>query len=170
MSIELNVGGTKYTASKETLTWSSDCFLAKMIKFREETLYFIDRDGILFRYVLNYLRTRKLWLDVEPNLFFLDAILQEADFFALDGLIIELKEMKNKLLEEESRKIRERQRQLVREQLFLKKNNLDHSLTKRKKKIVDDHRTNFISENFESEESFSSTSIDDETFTSPMDF
>ena len=44
------------------------------------------------------------------------------------------------------------------------------SLTKRKKKIVDDHRTNFISENFESEESFSSTSIDDETFTSPMDF
>ena len=167
MSIELNVGGTKYTASKETLSWSSDCFLAKMIKFREETLYFIDRDGILFRYVLNYLRSRKLWLDIEPNLFFLDAILQEADFFALDGLIIELKEIKTKLLEEESRKIRERRQ--VREQMFFNKNNLN-LLTKRKKKVMDDHRTNFISENFESEESFSSTSIDDETFTSPMDF
>jgi hypothetical protein len=60
--IELNVGGVYYTSTRQTLLSEADSYFAQ--KFAEpDTLLrdsknkvFIDRDGLLFRYVLDYLR------------------------------------------------------------------------------------------------------------------
>ncbi len=60
--IDLNVGGVKYTTSKTTLSKYEDSMLYRMIctqlenKKDAEQRIFIDRDGQLFRYILNFLR------------------------------------------------------------------------------------------------------------------
>lgn len=55
--VELNVGGVYYTAQLSTLTRDTDSRLAAMFTHQEQLpqdskgRYFIDRDGVLFRYV-----------------------------------------------------------------------------------------------------------------------
>ena len=63
----LNVGGTFYTTTKETLTKDNRSYLYDMFKDFPEVPYwypkdkdgnyFIDADGPSFRYILNYLRS-----------------------------------------------------------------------------------------------------------------
>ncbi|XP_044739211.1 BTB/POZ domain-containing protein KCTD16 [Chrysoperla carnea] len=66
--IEINVGGVFYSASKETLTKEADSLLGEIFSGRQQVprdakgRYFIDRDGVLFRYVLDYLRNKSLIL------------------------------------------------------------------------------------------------------------
>ena len=68
--VELNVGGVFYTTSLSTLTKKPDCLLGQMFTGRSKTpvlrdskgKFFIDRDGVLFRYILDYLRNQKLVL------------------------------------------------------------------------------------------------------------
>ena len=64
--IHLNVGGTFYTTTKETLTNYRSSSLYNMFKDfpdvprcpkDKDGNYFIDADGPLFRFILNYLRT-----------------------------------------------------------------------------------------------------------------
>ncbi|VDP96042.1 unnamed protein product [Trichobilharzia regenti] len=43
--------------------------------------YFIDRDGTLFRHVLNFLRTDKVNLD--PHFTEMDQLIEEANFYGL---------------------------------------------------------------------------------------
>jgi hypothetical protein len=60
--IELNVGGVYYTSTKQTLLSEPDSFFAQKFADPDSLLrdsknkVFIDRDGLLFRYVLDYLR------------------------------------------------------------------------------------------------------------------
>ncbi len=64
--IDLNVGGQHYTITIDTLTRFNDSLLFRMFSRsrsesesaspKSDVPYFIDRDGILFRYILNYLR------------------------------------------------------------------------------------------------------------------
>uniref|UniRef100_A0A3P8TUR6 Potassium channel tetramerisation domain containing 12.2 n=1 Tax=Amphiprion percula TaxID=161767 RepID=A0A3P8TUR6_AMPPE len=90
--VELNVGGQVYVTRLETLTavpnsllWakftqSSPAELPKDSKGR----FFFDRDGFLFRYILDYLRDSELFL---PEFFKEKRRLQkEADFFQLPEL------------------------------------------------------------------------------------
>ncbi|GFO20704.1 BTB/POZ domain-containing protein kctd15 [Plakobranchus ocellatus] len=70
--VHIDVGGSIYTSSLETLTRFPESKLARMfngsIPIVLDTLkqhYFIDRDGKLFRYVLNYLRTQRLVVPTE---------------------------------------------------------------------------------------------------------
>uniref|UniRef100_A0A669C0Z0 Potassium channel tetramerisation domain containing 12.2 n=1 Tax=Oreochromis niloticus TaxID=8128 RepID=A0A669C0Z0_ORENI len=90
--VELNVGGQVYVTRLETLTavpnsllWtkftqSSPAALPKDSKGR----FFFDRDGFLFRYILDYLRDSELSL---PEFFKERRRLQkEADFFQLPEL------------------------------------------------------------------------------------
>ena len=54
--------------------------------------YFIDRDGEMFRYVINYMRNLNKWLppgDVET----LSQLVNEAGYFCLEGMLEKLKEM-----------------------------------------------------------------------------
>lgn len=66
--VELNVGGVYYTTSLTTLTKDGDSLLASIFTGRQEVSrdakgrYFLDRDGVLFRYVLDFLRDRALIL------------------------------------------------------------------------------------------------------------
>ncbi|XP_045169072.2 uncharacterized protein LOC123531853 [Mercenaria mercenaria] len=60
--VTLNIGGILYTTSVETLTKEEGSLLAMMfggrhaVKREPDGTYFIDRDGVNFRYILNYLR------------------------------------------------------------------------------------------------------------------
>lgn len=86
----LNVGGYLYVTQKQTLTKYPDSFLEKVIAGKilcpsdAEGHYFIDRDGLLFRHILNFLRNGELLL---PEGFQENQLLaQEAEFFQLKVL------------------------------------------------------------------------------------
>lgn len=93
-NIELNVGGKYYSTSVPTLTRESDSLLGRIFSGRHEVdkdetgKYFIDRDGFLFRYILDFLRTNKLHL---PEDFQEIARLKiEAEFYEIKGLEMQL--------------------------------------------------------------------------------
>lgn len=84
--VHIDVGGTIYTSSLETLTKYPDSRLAKLfngcIPIVLDSLkqhYFIDRDGEMFRHILNFMRNSKLLI---PEKFIdLDLLLEEARYF-----------------------------------------------------------------------------------------
>ncbi|XP_038052314.1 BTB/POZ domain-containing protein KCTD19-like [Patiria miniata] len=88
----LNVGGSLYTTKMSTLTRYPDSKLAAMfsgghdpsVRGASET-YVIDRDGPIFRHVLNFLRQGKLILpeDFKER----DLLASEADFFQIPDLV-----------------------------------------------------------------------------------
>lgn len=93
--VDLNVGGTIYTATRKILLKDSRSRLYDWFKpDRQENdglckdnrgFYFIDRDGQLFRFILDYLRNEKLLL---PDGFSeRQRLLCEAQYFKLQGLI-----------------------------------------------------------------------------------
>lgn len=95
--VELNVGGVHYTTTLSTLTRDPDSLLGQMFTGRSRTpvlrdskgKYFIDRDGVLFRYTLDFLRNQKLTLP--ENFHECERLRQEADYF-------QMKEMRNTLM------------------------------------------------------------------------
>ena len=93
--IGLNVGGKIYQTSSTTLTRDPNCFFALMLSDRIPTTkdkhgnYVIDRDGEIFRHVLNFMRCGKLVL---PDDFKEISLFEcEADFFQLDSLRSQIK-------------------------------------------------------------------------------
>ena len=94
MTVNLNVGGHHFTTSVQTLTKDPDSMLAVMFSGRfelrpyEDGAFFIDRDGTHFRYILNYLRTGKLTLPEDAT--FVKELLEEAEFYQIQGMIDEL--------------------------------------------------------------------------------
>jgi len=98
--VELNVGGVFYSTSVATLTSEPGSKLAKMfdpsqLKNEELSLkdskgkHFIDRDGVLFRYILDYLRNKKLVLP--ENFQETKRLVIEADFYELPSLVSSLR-------------------------------------------------------------------------------
>ena len=89
--VTLNVGGVLYTTTRTTLTKYPDCMLANMFSGKHTTAtdangnYFIDRDGSLFRYVLNFLRSAQL--NLPEGFKELDQLKNEADFYQLEPLM-----------------------------------------------------------------------------------
>ncbi|KAH9488792.1 BTB/POZ domain-containing protein kctd12 [Bulinus truncatus] len=91
--VELNVGGVYYSTSLETLRNEPDSLLAKIFSDanRHKAIrdakgkYFLDRDGVLFRYILDYLRNLKLILP--ENFHEKDRLRQEAEYFQLPNLV-----------------------------------------------------------------------------------
>ncbi|XP_051881760.1 BTB/POZ domain-containing protein KCTD21-like [Pristis pectinata] len=96
--ITLNVGGSLYTTSLTTLTRYPDSMLGSMfagtlpIKKDVQGNCFIDRDGKMFRYILNFLRTSHLDLPVDFQE--LDLLNREADFFQIQPLLEALQKIK----------------------------------------------------------------------------
>ncbi|XP_017300496.1 uncharacterized protein LOC103511486 [Diaphorina citri] len=84
--VHIDVGGTIYTSSLETLTKYPDSRLAKLfngsIPIVLDSLkqhYFIDRDGGMFRHILNFMRNSRLLI---PDDFTdVDLLLEEAKYF-----------------------------------------------------------------------------------------
>ncbi|XP_059846388.1 BTB/POZ domain-containing protein KCTD16-like isoform X2 [Hypanus sabinus] len=94
--VELNVGGQVYFTRLSTLTSLPNSVLGKMFGHKRNSgspelardnrgRFFIDRDGFLFRYILDYLRDRSVVL---PDLFPEKMRLRrEAEFFQLPDLV-----------------------------------------------------------------------------------
>ncbi|CAL8071427.1 unnamed protein product [Calicophoron daubneyi] len=94
--VHIDVGGTLYTSSLETLTKYPKSRLSRMfngaIPIVLDTMkqhYFIDRDGALFRHILNFLRTSQV--NINPHFKELEQLLEEARYFELDEMAEELK-------------------------------------------------------------------------------
>uniref|UniRef100_A0AAR5PPA0 BTB domain-containing protein n=1 Tax=Dendroctonus ponderosae TaxID=77166 RepID=A0AAR5PPA0_DENPD len=97
--VHIDVGGTIYTSSLETLTKYSESRLAKLfngsIPIVLDSLkqhYFIDRDGGMFRHILNFMRNSKLL--IPENFQDLDLLLEEARYFDIPPMVRQLEQMK----------------------------------------------------------------------------
>ncbi|XP_013179147.1 PREDICTED: BTB/POZ domain-containing protein KCTD1 [Papilio xuthus] len=93
--VHIDVGGVIYTSSLETLTKYPESKLGRMfsgeVPIVLDTLkqhYFIDRDGGMFRHILNFLRNQKLLLPEDFQ--YTDLLMQEAQFFELNYMIMAL--------------------------------------------------------------------------------
>ena len=89
--IRLNVGGVHYDVGRTTLTQYSESMLARMINgkvppTKVKGRYFIDRNGQLFGYILDFLRGGQKWI-IPKDTELLQQILSEADFYCLDQLV-----------------------------------------------------------------------------------
>ena len=101
--VELNIGGQFYTTTVATLTKYSASSLArsvnvylerKAIQKDNQSKLFIDRDGTIFRYILEYLRRSnpdKDWITnmIPPSEIF--RLRSEAQFYGLTGLVAEVR-------------------------------------------------------------------------------
>ena len=98
--IKLNVGGIVYQTTRSTLCKYPDSMLGAMFNgchtmvLDENECCFIDRDGELFRYILNFLRSSRLSLP--SNFQDTDQLTEEADFYQISPLIETLEDLKPK--------------------------------------------------------------------------
>lgn len=92
--LRLNVGGYIYTTTRSTLVKYPDSMLGVMFKgdipskTDQDGNFFIDRDGQMFRYILNFCRSGKLCLP--QNFLEFDLLENEADFFQIQPLILSI--------------------------------------------------------------------------------
>ena len=100
--IDLNVGGVGYTTTRQTLTSHSQSHLSQLFSGddvnRKSQLardsrgrYVIDRDGALFRFVLDFLRSSRLALP--ENFLERERLRQEAEFYRLDDMVTALSQL-----------------------------------------------------------------------------
>jgi len=99
--VHIDVGGKIYTSSLDTLTKFPESRLSKMfsggIPIVLDTLkqhYFIDRDGGMFRHILNFMRTGRPILP--ENFQYVDLLLEEAKYFELPELVSYLGNLQRK--------------------------------------------------------------------------
>lgn len=97
--VKLNVGGNRYTASIDTLTRESDTYFtdlfspnAKLEIDDSDGSIFIDRNGKIFSYILEYLRTDRVSDDVAEDEVLLYNLIIEAKHFRLKNFINLLEE------------------------------------------------------------------------------
>ncbi|CAF1464475.1 unnamed protein product [Adineta steineri] len=90
----LNVGGEKYTTSVDTLTRIKDTFFTALLSNQWELerdpvdkSIFIDRNGKIFTYILEYLRTNLVLNNVMKDEILRYSLLIEAEYFRLHTLI-----------------------------------------------------------------------------------
>ncbi|KAK1900382.1 SH3KBP1-binding protein 1 [Dissostichus eleginoides] len=90
--IHLNVGGKRFSSSRQTLTWVPDSFFSSLLSGRISTLkdetgaIFIDRDPSLFATILNFLRTKELY----PRSINVHMLMHEAEFYGITPLVRKL--------------------------------------------------------------------------------
>ncbi len=104
--VTFNIGGHIYSTTRSTITENIDCQsrLALIIQNQTPTQfdrhghYFLDRDGTYFRYILNYLRDKKLLLP--ENFTELKQLCAEAKFYQIDRLINEIENRLNTVNEQ----------------------------------------------------------------------
>lgn len=98
--ITLNVGGAIYTTTRCTLGKYPDSMIGAMFSgqyvptaFDAQGNYFIDRDGFMFRHILNFLRSGRLCLPQGFKDF--DLLEAEADFYQIPPLISAIQTLKS---------------------------------------------------------------------------
>ena len=97
--VRLNVGGAIYLTTKSTLCRYPDSMLGAMFNGSFPTAhdsqgnYFIDRDGTIFGFILNFLRSSQLALPAD--FYQWDQLSVEADFYQIQPLILAIKECRD---------------------------------------------------------------------------
>jgi len=96
MLIKLNIGGTVFWTTQETLTSQGPHMLSAMIQHRNPArmvndAYFIDRDPNAFRWILNYLRGSKVLPPKESSE--MNLLREEAQYYAIDNLLLRIQHM-----------------------------------------------------------------------------
>lgn len=87
--INLNVGGTRFSTSRQTLSSPQESFFTSMLSgriptCRDETgALFIDRDPKLFSVILHFLRTKELDLNGVD----VSVLRHEAEFYGIIPLV-----------------------------------------------------------------------------------
>ncbi|CAD6994561.1 unnamed protein product [Ceratitis capitata] len=87
--VNLNVGGQRFSTSRQTLTWIPDTFFTALLSgrissLRDETgAIFIDRDPSLFSIILNYLRTK----DIDIKNCEIRALRHESEYYGITPLV-----------------------------------------------------------------------------------
>ncbi|KAI5747208.1 hypothetical protein M8J77_012308 [Diaphorina citri] len=87
--VHLNVGGTRFSTSIQTLMWVPDSFFTALLSGRISSLkdetgaIFIDRDPKVFAIILNYLRTR----DIDLKSTDLRTLRHEAEYYGIAPLV-----------------------------------------------------------------------------------
>ena len=94
--VRLNVGGTRYDVARDTLERCEGSMLAKLISERwnegrtdDKEVIFIDHNGRLFEFVLDYLRNNKVYLSSSISR---AAIKDEFEYYGIDvdmGKVVE---------------------------------------------------------------------------------
>jgi len=90
--IELNVGGSVYCTTINTLLSEKNSFFETLINKKSEQVkdsnnrIFLDRDGPLFNYILDYLRN-KLSFVPPNNLIETNRLKIEAEYYKLDDMV-----------------------------------------------------------------------------------
>lgn len=98
--IYLDVGGTKFSTSLETLLKYPTSMLGLMFNGNFESTqdnegrYFIDADGEMFMYILNFLRRNQLCLPEHFSEY--DRLLVEAEYFQIEPLVEHIRKIKQK--------------------------------------------------------------------------
>ncbi|CAF0794126.1 unnamed protein product [Adineta steineri] len=112
----LDVGDIKYTTSIITLTREKNTFFTALFSEQRElerdpndNSIFIDRNGDLFKHILEYLRTDKIHNDIMTNESLRQRLIIEAKYFCLHNLIHLLAEPERKRQEEEEDRKRRQQ-------------------------------------------------------------
>ncbi|XP_061083202.1 putative potassium channel regulatory protein isoform X2 [Conger conger] len=88
--LTINVGGQKFTTRTATLKKHLDSRLARMLDGSDSEFpvsggqVFVDRDGTLFKYILDYIRTDQVSLP--PNFSDFDGLKREAEFYEMHAL------------------------------------------------------------------------------------
>jgi BTB/POZ domain-containing protein KCTD3 len=88
--VNLNVGGTRFSTSRQTLSSTPDSFFTSMLSgriptCRDETgALFIDRDPKLFSIILHFLRTKELDLNGGVDI---GVLKHEAEFYGVTALV-----------------------------------------------------------------------------------
>ena len=101
--IRLNVGGVIHTTTRTTLCTYPESMLGAMFSgdfgatMDENGHYFIDRDGEIFKHVLNFLRSNRVTLPDDFREW--DLLLSEADFYQIQPMINALKSLRDERLE-----------------------------------------------------------------------
>ncbi|KAG2456655.1 ANR42 protein, partial [Polypterus senegalus] len=99
--VTLNVGGKLYTTSRATLACYPDSMLGAMFSGKlpsskdSQGNCFIDRDGKIFRHILNFLRTSHL--DLPDDFREMKLLKREADFYQIQPLIEALQEKEKEM-------------------------------------------------------------------------
>lgn len=94
--VKLNVGGTFYDTTTDTIFNFPHGVLANMFngKFQESPLhegrYFIDRNGVYFKYILEFCREFLLPTKAKVNLHFAHHVWREARYYGLNQMMTEL--------------------------------------------------------------------------------
>ena len=91
--ITLDIGGTIFKTTRNTLAKDPDSMLAAMFSGRFEVkpddkgAYFIDRDGTHFRHILNFLRCGELLVSKEVLPTIEKELRAEAEFYGIQSLV-----------------------------------------------------------------------------------